>query len=86
MWLELGLTFAASLGTGWVAGALHGAPSLVLRLIALLLLITFLLRAARWAERVARRKGIYHPQYFVLGPIGLLMALCATDKTRSTPT
>jgi hypothetical protein len=85
MWLELGLTFGASLGAGWVAGTLDGAPSLVLRLIAVLLLITFLLRSALWGERVARRKGIYHPQYFALGPIGLLMALCARDKTRSTP-
>ncbi|TCO41050.1 hypothetical protein EV646_116142 [Kribbella antiqua] len=85
MWLELGLPFGAMQGAGWVAGTMHGAPSLVLRVLAVVLLLIFLLRAARWAERVARRKGIYHPQYFVLGPIGLIMALCAKDKTRSTP-
>lgn len=27
------------------------------------------------AEVLSRSKGFYHPQYFVLGPIGLIMAI-----------
>jgi hypothetical protein len=63
----------------------HGAPSFVLRALAGILLIAFNWRAACWAERVARRKGIYHPQYFVLGPIGLLMALATRPNKPGRP-
>lgn len=67
-----------------LADTVHGAPSLVLRAVAGILLLAFNLRAGHWAERVARSKGIYHPQYFVLGPIGLVMALVTENKTQAT--
>lgn len=85
MWLELGVTLGTSLGIGWLASHLHGPLSVVPRVVATLPYLTFLWRSAVWAERVARRKGIYHPQYFVLGPLGLVKALLARDKARSTP-
>ncbi|WP_350279253.1 hypothetical protein [Kribbella sp. HUAS MG21] len=83
MWLELGLTLGAMSGARLLTGTVHGAPSYVLGAVASLLLLTFALRAGVWAERVARRKGIYHPQYFVLGPIGLLMALATKPNPQA---
>ncbi|NIK54741.1 hypothetical protein BJY22_000458 [Kribbella shirazensis] len=80
IWLEFGLTVGAMFGARLLAGTVHGAPSSVLRAVAGLLLIALLLRSSRLGERVARRKGIYHPQYFVLGPIGLVMALVARRR------
>jgi hypothetical protein len=76
MWLELVLIVAAITALSLLVDAVHGVPGLVLGLIGSVLSIGLYWRCGVWAERVARRKNIYHPQYFVLGPIGLVMALC----------
>jgi hypothetical protein len=77
MWIELGALLAVIVGERLVDGAVHGVLGLVLGVAALAVLVTFFLRCGLWAERISRQKGVYHPQYFVLGPIGLVMALCA---------
>jgi hypothetical protein len=80
MWIELGALLAVLVGLDLAVGAVHGVSGWLLRLGGFALLVTFVLRCGVWAERVVRRKGVYHPQYFVLGPIGLVMALLARRR------
>ena len=78
MWLELGVLVGVMVVLRLMP--VHGVPGLLLGVLSFGVLVTFLWRCGVWAERVARRKGVYHPQYFVLGPIGLVMALLARRR------
>ncbi|GAB3954736.1 hypothetical protein GCM10029976_097680 [Kribbella albertanoniae] len=81
MWLEITLIIAVLAVLRFTATAVDGVPGLLLGFLGAALLIALYWRCGVWAERVARQKNIYHPQYFVLGPLGLVMALCAKDKS-----
>ncbi|WP_145812181.1 hypothetical protein [Kribbella amoyensis] len=49
-------------------------PGIALGVAGLASLVLFYKWCGDAAESLARAKGIYHPQYFVLGPVGLIMA------------
>ncbi|MFF1819944.1 hypothetical protein ACFVWG_21765 [Kribbella sp. NPDC058245] len=79
MWLETAGLLGASLALRPVEDIVPTVVGVAIGVLRPGLLVGFYWRSAVWAERVARRKEIYHPQYFVLGPIGLVMALVARD-------
>lgn len=81
MWVELALLIGAMTALSFAVKAVDGAAAWVLGAPSLALAIGFIWRCAVWAERVARRKNAYHPQYFTLGPLGLVMALCLKDQS-----
>ena len=81
MWVELALLISALIVMSVAVDAVDGVLAWALGALGTALMIGFIWRCGVWAERVARRKTVYHPQYFVLGPLGLVMALCAKDKT-----
>ncbi len=81
MWVELTLIIGAAIVLRFAIRAADGVPAWALGAVGLALTIGFAWRCAVWAERVARRKNAYHPQYFSLGPLGLVMALCLKDKS-----
>ena len=86
MWVELALIIGAMIALSFAIKAVDGVLAWVLGALGLAVTIGFSWRCAVWAERVARRKNAYHPQYFTLGPLGLVMALCLrsrTDRNRS---
>ena len=67
-------------GLGLVAGAVHGWLRWPASLVGLALLVFGIIKWSDAAEYLAKAKGIYHPMYGVLGPLGLLMVVL----TRST--
>ncbi|MET7280306.1 hypothetical protein ABZS29_18865 [Kribbella sp. NPDC005582] len=80
MWVEIALIIGALVVESFAVRAVDGVLAWALGAVGTALIIGFWWRCGVWAERVARRKNVYHPQYFVLGPFGLLAALCAKDK------
>ncbi len=79
MRFEIPALLGASLGLRAVEDLVPTVVGVAIGVLRLGLVVGFYWRCGVWAERVARRKEIYHPQYFVLGPIGLVMALAARD-------
>jgi len=81
MWAELALVIGVLIVLRFAMRAADGAPGWVLGVLGSALTLGLYWRCGVWAERVVRRKNAYHPQYFVLGPIGLVMALCLKDRS-----
>jgi hypothetical protein len=65
---------------GLLAGATQGWLRLPIGLVGLASLVLCNVRWSDAAEYLAKAKGIYHPMYGVLGPVGLVMVVF----TRST--
>jgi hypothetical protein len=68
---------------GALAGAMPGWLRWATGLAGLASLVFCLLRWSDAAEYLAKAKGIYHPMYGVLGPLGLIMVVFtrSTQKT-----
>ncbi|GAA1619991.1 hypothetical protein GCM10009744_03480 [Kribbella alba] len=65
---------------GLLAGAMQGWPRRLTGLAVLASLVVCIIRWYDAAEYLAKAKGIYHPMYGVLGPVGLVMAMFTRSK------
>jgi hypothetical protein len=73
-------TTVGAVALGLLAGAMQGWLRWPTGLVALASLVLCNVRWSDAAEYLAKAKGIYHPMYGVLGPVGLVMVVF----TRST--
>ncbi|GAA1139002.1 hypothetical protein GCM10009630_42480 [Kribbella jejuensis] len=74
---------AGAAGLGLLIGAVPGWLRWPTRLVALASLVLCLIRWSDAAEYLAKAKGIYHPMYGVLGPLGLLMVVLTRSTNKS---
>lgn len=77
-WRAFGVASAVTVGVvglGLVTGAVHGWLRLPAALVGIASFVLCILKWSDAAEYLAKAKGIYHPMYGVLGPIGLLLVV-----------
>lgn len=70
-------------GLGLLSGAMQGWPKWLTGLAALALFVLCIIRWSDAAESLAKAKGIYHPMYGVLGPLGLVMVVFTRSAHKS---
>jgi hypothetical protein len=69
------VTTVGVVGLGLLAETMQVWPRRLIGLAVLPLLVLCIVRWADAAEYLAKAKGIYHPMYGVLGPLGLIMVV-----------
>jgi len=71
------ITAAVSLILGLIAGSMHGWFRWPTGVLALLMLVACTFKCSDAGEYLSKAKGIYHPMYGSLGPLGLVLAAFA---------
>jgi len=71
------LTAAGASLLGVSAGSLQGWFRWPTAVLALLMLVAFNLKCCAAGEYLSKAKCVYHPMYGSLGPLGLVLAVCA---------
>jgi hypothetical protein len=77
-WRAFAVASATTVGVvvlGLLAETMQVWPRRLTGLAALPLLVLCIIRWSDAAEYLAKAKGIYHPMYGVLGPVGLIMVV-----------
>ena len=85
-WRAFAVASATTVGAvvlGLLAGAMQGWPRRLTGLAVLASLVLFIIRWSDAAEYLAKAKGIYHPMYGVLGPVGLVMVVFTRSKLKT---
>jgi hypothetical protein len=80
---DVGVTAAGALLLGLNAGSMHSWFRWPTAVLALVMLIACYLKCCAAGEYLSKAKGVYHPMYGSLGPLGLVLAVFARP-TRDT--
>jgi uncharacterized membrane protein YgaE (UPF0421/DUF939 family) len=81
--VAVALTAAGSVVLGLSAGTMHSWLRWPTAALALVMLVACNLKCSTAGEHLSKAKGVYHPMYASLGPLGLLLAVFARSPRNS---